>query len=155
MEHFVQIGADANIGLLRRQFQRAVARHVKPPRGDDFFIDLRAHFAQDVRGPSLEPVSSTTTQSASRMDSIQRLANLDSFLQIAYTHIFHFPMQPTHGNICRKGFGRACSGAENGQPDFEDGVLRLWQEIDLDIRRVGVFIAGGRQPFQHRAAFNF
>ena len=33
--------------------------------------------------PSSEPVSNTTTQSASRMDSIQRRTNLASFLQIA------------------------------------------------------------------------
>ena len=41
---------------------------------------------------SVEPVSSTTTQSASRMDSIQRRANLASFLQIAYTHTFQLPI---------------------------------------------------------------
>ena len=41
--------------------------------------------------PSVEPVSSAHTQSASRMDSIQRRANFASFLQIAYTQTLYFP----------------------------------------------------------------
>ena len=51
---------------------------------------------------------------------------------------------------------RPClSGADDGQPDLENGIFRLGHEVGFDVRRVRVFIAGSAQPFQHRAALYF
>ena len=82
-EHLIQIGTHADVRLLRHQLQGAV------PGGVNRQGEMTSWWTSAPRArsrstvPSSEPVSRTTTRSASPMASIQRSANFSSFLLMA------------------------------------------------------------------------
>ena len=59
VKHLVQIGADANVRILRHQRQRAVPCGIKAPRVDALHRDLCPNAVSFATVSSVEPVSST------------------------------------------------------------------------------------------------